>query len=132
MQLLLLPLIIKCIIRDLCYREERIEQTFDFYAADVSGNIKVNKDGHGFEREKEAALLFQDGRLKTSIFSCNVKHNGRYVVHLPIPTLHTGVEFILNDYASILILYFVFSMQYKKILQRKRIPNDAGHMGNGW
>ena len=61
-----------------------------------------------------------------------MKLNGRYVVHLPIPTLPTVVEFILDDNASILVLYFVVSMQDKKILQRKRIPNDAGHMGNGW
>ena len=80
--------------------------------------------------DKEASLLLQDKRL-TSIFSCNMKHNGRYVVHLPIPTLQTVVKFILNDYASVLILYFVFLMQDKKILQRKRIPINAGHLGNG-
>ena len=61
-----------------------------------------------------------------------MKHNGRYFVHLLIPTLQTAVEFILDDNASILILYFVFSMQDKKILQRKRIPIDGGHLGNGW
>ena len=82
--------------------------------------------------DKEAVLLLQDGRLKTSIFSCNLKHNGRYVVHLPIPTLQTVVEFLPDGNASILILYFVFSMQDEKILQRKRIPIDAGRMGNKW
>ena len=38
-------------------REERLEQTFDFYAADVSGNIKVNKDGHGLQRLWQQQLM---------------------------------------------------------------------------
>ena len=82
--------------------------------------------------DKEAPLLLQDGRLKTSIFSCNMKHNGRYVVHLPIPTLQTVVKSILNDNTSVLIMHFVFLKQDKKVLQRKRIPYDTGHLGNGW
>ena len=83
------------------------------------------------KNDKEAPLLLQDGRLKTSIFSCHMKHNGRNVVHLPISTLQTVVEFILDDNASILILYFVFLMQDEKILQRNRIPINAGHLENG-
>ena len=51
-----LPLIIKCIIRDLCYRKERLEQTFDLYAA-VSGNIKVSKDGHSLKRLWQQQLM---------------------------------------------------------------------------
>ena len=57
MQLLSLPLIIKCIIRDLCYREERLEQTFDCYASVVNDNIKVNKDGHGLKRLWQQQLM---------------------------------------------------------------------------
>ena len=49
-QLLSLLLSTKFIIRDLGYGEEQLEQTFGFHAADVSGNIKVSKDGHGLER----------------------------------------------------------------------------------
>ncbi|EFX87886.1 hypothetical protein DAPPUDRAFT_95947, partial [Daphnia pulex] len=39
------------------FKEERLEQTFDFYAADVSGNIKVSKDGHGLERLWQQQLM---------------------------------------------------------------------------
>ena len=55
--LLSLPLIIKCIIRDLYYREEQMKQTFDFYAADVSGKIKVSKDHHVLERLWQQQLM---------------------------------------------------------------------------
>ncbi|XP_059352747.1 crossover junction endonuclease EME1-like isoform X2 [Daphnia carinata] len=39
------------------FKEERLEQTFDFYAADVSGNVKVSKDGHGLERLWQQQLM---------------------------------------------------------------------------
>lgn len=34
-----------------------MEQTFDFYAADASGSIKVNKDGQGLERLWQLQLM---------------------------------------------------------------------------
>ncbi|KAI9562861.1 hypothetical protein GHT06_010316 [Daphnia sinensis] len=39
------------------FKEERLEQTFDFYAADISGNVKVSKDGHGLERLWQQQLM---------------------------------------------------------------------------
>lgn len=49
--------IMLCVIYDLWYRDERLERTFDFYAADVSGNVKVSKDGHGLERLWQQQLM---------------------------------------------------------------------------
>ncbi|KAK4025634.1 hypothetical protein OUZ56_014690 [Daphnia magna] len=39
------------------FKDERLERTFDFYAADVSGNVKVSKDGHGLERLWQQQLM---------------------------------------------------------------------------
>jgi len=49
------------------FKEERFEQQFDFYAADVSGGVKVSKDGQGLTRLwQEQIQQFSLAALETS------------------------------------------------------------------